>query len=97
MPPVALGIDWMRAGLEGGTRRYPRVHIRLRSVRRVEAILAWKIKLLAHDNKPGARCLLNRCAASGRTASGQRNLCRGFSSVSEPALGRIARGSEVRI
>jgi hypothetical protein len=59
MPPEALGIESMRLSLGAGTTHHPPLQIRLRSVRRDGAALAQKIKLLAHDSKPGTGCLLN--------------------------------------
>ena len=49
-------------------------------------MLAQKIKLLAHDNKLRACCLLNLPAASSLPASGLCNLCCGIFSDSELAL-----------
>jgi hypothetical protein len=48
-------------------------------------MLAQKIKLLAHDNKLHACCLLNLPSASSLPASGLCNLCRGIFSDSELA------------
>jgi hypothetical protein len=55
---VALGIEWMLAGLDA--RISASFAIRLPNT----ATLAQKLKLLAHHNKSRAGCLLNLPAAS---------------------------------
>jgi hypothetical protein len=58
-------------------------------------MVAQKIKLLAHDNKLYACCLLNLPSASSLPASGLCNLCRGIFSDSELACTGGMCGAEV--
>jgi hypothetical protein len=48
----------MRAGLEAGTKRHPPL-LPFAVCSLLQCVLAQTIKILAHDNKPGAGCLLN--------------------------------------
>jgi hypothetical protein len=59
MPPDELGIEPMRAGLEAVTTHHPPLLYRFAVCSSDGAVLARKIKLLAHDSKPHAGCLLN--------------------------------------
>lgn len=77
IPPVALGIDWMLVGLDARTRP-PCLLLFVCDLFARPGNLAQKIKLLAHDNKPRAGCLLNLPAASGRPASGPCNCAAHF-------------------
>jgi hypothetical protein len=59
MPPEALGIESKRAGREGGTRHHPPLLHGFAVCWPRRDVLARKVKLLAHDIKPIAGCLLN--------------------------------------
>ena len=94
IPPVALGIEWMLVGPDARTGP-PCLLYSFAICSPGRAMLAQKIKLLAHDNKLRACCLLNLPAASSLPASGLCNLCCGIFSDSELACTGGTCGAEV--
>jgi hypothetical protein len=107
IPPVALGTESMRAGPEADKILYPYiipfVLICLRTVRCTRTDLARMSKLLAHDNKSHASCLLNLAAASRPASFWPRiiwrfiDCCRVAMRAALPVLmvGRTSKGSIV--
>src|SRR4029078_9592586 len=71
--------------------------VRLRSVRRDGAALAQKIKLLAHDSKPGADSLLNLVCRSLAAGVGLLDWCRGIFSRFRTGMQLLQRCTEVLV